>query len=298
MRFPLLLLFTIVLSGFSAMADAPDYFGPYVFAPGTSQSIFSDTAYIRSAPQSSAGAIDSMYAFESLRIVKQMKEQLTLGRKAAPWYQVSFQRNGSPRLGYLWGGALALKAIRHQGAQFAAGILSYPDPAAFTKDDSGADLRYMNTFSIKAKSGTVRDECRFNISRESAYFYEETDSNGVVNDRHVQAAKGLPPGASFVVSFGMSGEACGIPSYTIAAAWDGSHLIRLPLIESNADGGEWAYEESFIFPSQQGGKPGLLRIKAVSESAIENSDKMKTEVSWREYRYDAGAKKFVRLPAP
>lgn len=295
MRIPLLLL-PLILVALTASADETEYYGPYRFEPGSTQTVFSDTAYIRSAPVAGAGAIDSLYAFEPLKIVKQMTEQLTLGRKTAPWYQVSFQRAGSPKLGYLWGGALALKAIRHQGAQFAGGLLSYPDPAAFSSDDSGADLRMMNTFSIKAKSGTVRDECRFNILRESGYFYEQTDSNGVVTDKHWETAKGVPPGASFLVHFGMSGEACGIPSYTITAAWNGSALIRLPMLQSNADGGEWAYEEAYIFPAQKGGKPGLLRIRANEMTAIENSEAMKSEYKWRSYRYNATERRFEPIP--
>lgn len=290
----MLLTFTSLAAG----ADEPDYYGPYSFGRGSTQTIFSDTAYIRSSASSNAAAIDSMYAFESLKIVKQLKEQLTLGRKTAPWYQVSFMRAGSARTGYVWGGVMALKAIRHQGAQFAAGLLSYPDPAAFMADDSVSDLRYFNTFSIKAKSPAGREECRFNISRESGYFYEATDSNGVVTDKHVSNAKGLPPGASFVLQFGMSGEACGIPAYTIAAAWNGSKLIRLPLLESNADGGEWSYEEEYVYPSQNGGKPSLLRVRVTEGTAIDNSEELKTEVRWKSYRFDAATKSFVLQSTP
>jgi len=292
MRILLLLSASAFLAPFALLAQTYD--DEQRFAAGSAQTIFSDTAYIRSAPSGSAAAMDSLYAFETLKIVKRVKETLTLGRKTAPWYQVSFQRNGSARLGYLWGGSMALKAVRHQGVQLAAGLLSYPDAAAFTSEDSGADLRYNNTFAIKAKSNTARDECHFNISRESVFFYEETDSNGIVIDKHVQAAKGIPTGASFIVHFGMSGEACGIPTYVISAAWNGQHLIRLPLLESNADGGEWMYEEEFVYPGQKGGKPGELRVRQTASSAIEeNPDKMKTDVTWKAYRYDAAGRRFI-----
>lgn len=293
MRVPLLLLLPLLFVISAANADDEQYYGSYRFKPGSTQTVFSDTAYIRSSASGSAAAIDSLYAFQTLKIVKMMQETLSLGRKSAPWYQVSFQRNGSARLGYLWGGAMALKSAKHMGVDFAASVLSYPDPAAFTGDVENKDLQYFNTFSIKAKSATARDEARFNISRESQYCYEEMDSNGVVTDKHWLPSKGLPPGASFIIRFGMSGEACGIPTYEIMAAWNGTNLIRLPMKESNADGGEWAYFEEFVFPSQKGGKPGELRVKATSESAIENSDKMKTEVSWKSYRYDAGKSEFI-----
>jgi hypothetical protein len=294
MRLKLLLPAALLIAPLPLIAQTYD--DEQRFSLGSTQTIFPDTAYIRNAPSGSAAAMDSLYAFETLKIVKRMKESLTLGRKTAAWYQVSFQRNGAARLGYLWGGAMALKAFKHQGVQFAAGMLSYPDAAAMSPEDSAGDLRYKNTFAIKAKSATARDECHFNISRESGYFYEETDSNGVVTDKHVQAAKGLPAGASFIVHFGMSGEACGIPTYDISAAWNGRNLIRMPLIESNADGGQWLYEEAFVYPGQKGGKPGELRVKQTSsESVDENSDKMKTEITWRSYRYDAPARRFILL---
>jgi hypothetical protein len=42
----------------------------------------------------------------------------------------------------------------------------------------------------------------------------------------------------------------------------------------------------------------MLRVRSQSETAIEGSEKMKTEVSWRSYRFDAATRQFVRLPAP
>lgn len=295
MRLSLLLLLSMFAIALNASADDTEYYGPYRFEPGSTQTIFSDTAYIRTSASGSAKAMDSLYAFETLKIVKQLNETLTLGRKTAPWYQVSFLRNGSPRLGYLWGGAMAVKAIKHMGTAFAAGLLSYPDPAAFSGDKGDKDLQYFNTFSIKAKSATATDEARFNISRESGYFYEQTDSNGVVTDKHWQASNGIPPGASFLVNFGMSGEACGIPTYTITAAWTGSNLIRLPMLESNGDGGEWSYEEEYMFRAQKGPKPGELRIRTRTMSAIEGSEEMKTETGQRLFRYNPVMREFVEI---
>ncbi len=116
----------------------------------------------------------------------------------------------------------------------------------------------------------------------------------MVTDKHWEPARGLPPGASFVLRFGMSGEACGIPAYTIAAAWNGTKLIRLPMLQSVADGGEWGSDERYVYPSQKGGKPGLLRIRADQFEAIENSEAVKESTSWKSYRYDPATQSFQR----
>lgn len=292
MRFPLLTLFCCLSFFF---ASAQNYDDRDRFAPGSTLTVFSDTAYIRATPSTAGPAIDSLYAFENLRLLRIESATLTLGRKTAPWYRVSYTRNGAERKGFIWGGAVALKAFRHQGVQFAGAVLSYPDPKASTVEDSGIEIQYISTFSIKAKSAEARGECRYNINRESVYFGELTDTNGIVTDKHWMQAKGIPAGASFLVNFGMNGGACGVPSYTIIAAWDGRSLIRMPLLQDNADGGDWMYQEAYVYPSQKQGKAGILRIKATSETSVEGSDKMETEVSWKEYRYDTMEKRFVLL---
>lgn len=275
-----------------AQSSTAEYYGPYLFKTGSAQTVFSDTAFVRSSPAADATVQDTLFAFDPVIVLDTTNTLFTVGRKMAPWYRIRYSKAGVSKTGVLWGGALAIKSVRHDGAQFACGVLSYPIRLAATPDDSGIDLRYVATFSIKAKSGTAREECRYNISRESAYFFEESNEDGKTTDTHISPARGIPEGARFLVRFGMSGEACGIPGYTIQAAWDGRHLIRMPMLISNGDGGEWSVEERFVYPSDAGGKPGQLRVKCIEETAVEGTDKMAREIKWRSYRFDAATRTF------
>lgn len=294
MRVILTLLFLAGIKTAFSQGIASQYYGAYSFGKGTLISVFSDTAFIRSQASASAAVLDTVYAFDDLRIMDTAGGLLTLGRKTAPWYRVTYSKNDKKRQGVIWGGALAMCSIRKKSMRFACGLLSYPMAAASQPEEEPKELQYFNTFSIKAKDAKGRQECRYNISRESVYFYEDADSNGKVTDTHTEKAKGLPAGAQYLIRFNMSGEACGIPSYRIMAAWDGTKLIKMPLLQSNVDGDQWYYEEQFVYPKDEGGKAGKLLIKCKEETAVEGTDKIETNVTWKEYYYDQETARFLR----
>ena len=270
--------------------------GPYAFEANTRQYIFSDTAFVRSAP----GAVvqDTLFAFETITVKKQLAQRLTIGRKDAPWYEVSYSRKGKKKTGVLWGGAMSIRTSERDGHLFSFGVLSYPQPPTNEQDKWPEDARY-NTCAIKMKekAGTIQ-QCFYNIGVESAGFIDSyTDDSGHVENPRFQAAGVLPVNAKFLVSFMMSGEACAIPTYEIKAAWDGEKLIRMPMLEYNADGGVWAYDEEYIYPNSKGGKPGMLIVKGTSKQYKEEGNETvleKTTVDRTLYRWDNANKEFVQ----
>ena len=277
------LLFSCITYG---QSDLAAYWGPYLFKKGDQKVVFSDTAFVRSAASVSAAITDTLFLFDVINIADTPRSMLLVGRKEAPWYKIRYNRNGKEKEGMLWGGAMAIQSMKLKGIRFACGVLSYPIPGVNIKDEGGEDLTVVNTFSIKSKSNGFVQECRYNISRESQYFSEEMDTTGHITDSHLLPSKGLPEGTLYYIRYNMSGEACGIPAYSIQAAWDGEQLIRMPLLQSSADGGEWYYDQAFIFPGQKGGKTGQLRIKTTEGTAIDGTDKMKETVTWRAYAWD------------
>lgn len=288
-----LLLLILIPPALGAAQDTGNpYYGPYKFAPGDKKIIFSDTAIVRSTIKGTA--TDTLFAFDEVTVATADTAMTTIGRKTAPWYRITYRKGGTMKKGAIWGGTLAIHSLKHQGVVFACGVLSYPIPGVSLKEETGsADLSALVTFSIKAKKpGNTIQECRYNLSRESVYFEEVADSNGKIVDTHISPARGLPSDAKFIVHYGMSGEACGIPGYEIQAAWTGDELIRMPLLQGNADGGEWWTDETFVYPTEKGGKPGLLRVKVTEATAIEGTEKMKEQVRWRSYVWDNAARRF------
>ena len=284
------LLFAAARPACAQARTVADYYGPYRFEAGKACRVFSDTAYLRAAPGTAAGIADTLFAFDEVSIVDTTSDLLTVGRKEAPWYRVRYRKGGTERAAFLWGGTLAIHDFSKDGVQVACGLLSYPMADAWLKGEQpmeGTGLRDYNTFSIKANDGRGVQECRYNVYRESGFFYLPMDSNGVALPATRPLSGGMPPAARWMTAYGMSGEACGIPSYQLCAAWDGQRLIRMPLLQGTADGGAFYYEEQYIFPGDKGGKPGLLRIRCeTGESGDEEGAKMKVTVKWRDYRWD------------
>lgn len=280
-----------------AQGEAEEYYGPYRFEPGSVQLIFSDTALLR---ESVGGAVkDTLYPFASVRVVKGHAQLLTVGRKKAPFYEVQYSKGGKKQSAYLWGGTLAIAYAERAGVFFSFGLLSYPQPAAAAAEHATGSTAHTNTCAIKAQpvGGGATQQCLYNISAESGYFGQTgQDEKGKVYNPRFSGAKSLPPAAQFLVHFYMSGEACGIPSYTISAAWAGQRLIRMPLLESNVDGGAWSYEEKYVYPADRGGKAGHLIVRGTSEEYDDRSEKpkvVKRTVASQAFRWNEGLGRFM-----
>lgn len=278
-----------------AQSESAEYYGPYSFEPGTTRTIFSDTALVRSVPGGETK--DTLYAFAALRVTRRMPALLTVGRKTAPWYEVAY----AGRNGYVWGGAFALGGAERDGVQFLFNVLSYPQRAGLRGEDEPMGAGH-NTCAIKAQpKGSPVQQSLYNISRESASFLDTGhDEDGKIYYPRFSKAAGLPAGAKFLVHFYMSGEACGIPSYDIAAAWDGARLISMPMLESNADAGVWSYDEEYVYPGAKGGKPGYLTVRGTSEEYEDGESEkpklLKRTLTAAQYRWDAPTRAFVKVP--
>lgn len=278
-----------------AQGDGAEYYGSYSFGPGTTRTVFSDTALVRSAP--GGGIKDTLYAFATVRLSRKLPDLLTVGRKTAPWYEVVY----AGRSGYIWGGAFALGAAKRDGVQFLFNVLSYPQSAGL-RGEGEPDGTGHNTCAIKVqpKEGPIQ-QCLYNISRESAAFLDTSrDEDGRVYYPRFSKAASLPTGAKFLVHFYMSGEACGIPSYDIAAAWDGARLVCMPMLESNVDAGVWSYGEEYVYPGGKGGKPGYLTVRGTGEEYedgdTEKPKLLKRTVTTARYRWDEPTHAFIKVP--
>lgn len=250
MTFKIFACFVLLKAGTATIAQAQDYYGPWRFEEGSTQTVFSDTAFVRS---SVGGAIiDTLFSFGKITIHKHLPNTLEIGQKNAPWYGMKYKKGENMVDGYVWGGALAIKSASKDGITFLFTKLSYPQ-AATNEQDNWPKGSVYTTCAIKSKGALANvEQCFYNISRESANFldsYQEDDGN-VYNPRFEKAGP-VPAGAKFLVSFCMSGEACGIPTYFIKAAWDGEHLIRMPLLESVGDGGIFGYDEAYVYTPQR-----------------------------------------------
>ncbi len=142
-------------------------------------------------------------------------------------------------------------------------------------------------------------QCLYTISRESAMFFDvyTDDLGNEVNPRFLPSPP-LPAGSLFMVSFGMTGEACGIPSYSIRAVWDRHRLIRLPLLAYNGHAGVWIYEEEYFYSGAKSGRVGQLVVRGTSYEYVEDNlsgKPVRTNVTDKAYRWDAAQGAFAAV---
>jgi len=290
-----LFLSLALISALLSSAQDGEYYGSYAFEGGTPQVVFSDTAFVRAAP---GGAVqDTLYEFARVDVVRRLSTVTTIGRKTAPWYEVAYAVRGVKRTGCLWGGALALGSAERDGVHFLFNVLSYPQAGAM-RTDHETEPAFFNTVAIKAKPREgERQQCFYSIYRESATVLPPAkDEDGTEIFPSVGRAQGLPPGAKFLVHFYISGEACGIPSYQITAAWSGDRLIAMPLLESVSDAGVFASEEAYIYPAERGGRRGHLGVRTTTDEYQEEDGKenirAKRSIKTVWYRWDEKRRAF------
>ena len=226
-------------------AGAQDYVTPYEFAVKSVQVVYSDSAKVRDAPGLKGTVTDTLLPLQAVTIVAQ-KDAMESGAKRAAWYQVSYNKGGQTRQGYLWGGLLAAGKLKLDELQFVYGVEGKFRPLKAPENDYVSSDSFEVTIGLRAyKNGALVDVAYYDISKESL--------NGCAIEP--KAAKGLPECRSLIcVHF--SGEACAVPTYHHYFGWTGNKLIALPRLEEEADAGAFAHSEKYVFPGDVGGKPG------------------------------------------
>jgi len=232
--------------------------GIYDFEVNTAQKIFTEGARIRENPNLQANVIDSLQTNSSVTILSKSSNIQKLGKRIAGWHRISYFKNGKTLQGYIWGGNLSISFQRKNGIDFLFGI----SKTVQKKDESG-DPYLQNIASIKAMKGDLfLDEVQFETgSGDSLNFSSFDTENGhrLANIEMVLRAE-------------LTGAACGVPTYSHIALFNGKKLIALPTLENISDAGVYYHEEVYVFPDQKKGKPGHI-LFFMEDVEVDDNDK-------------------------
>jgi len=254
----------IILFGTSVMSTAQlpgntDY-NIWNTNPNDTFYIFSRMANVRAQPGLSTPIQDSLLC-GTMIIIKANEKQLDIVKGInAPWVKVEYTINSIKKEGYVWVGLLALGRYQRPEIAFLYGIENIV--ATAETDDYYIPL----TWHLKVKA----------LSPSSELISE---SEWKMDGPEVAATGGKLLGdmglknTTDIVRIYFGGEACGVPTNYFYFGWTGDKLLPLPGKMEVGDAGVYYHEETFLFPSEQGGQPDKI-IKLTTESeAEEKTDK-------------------------
>jgi len=210
-------------------------------------SVYGDTLIVRSAPDRRSNPQDTAYAGEDMEIIEVNKNTFEAKGIKAPWYKVSYVRNGVRKQGFVWSALMGLNTIDADGVRFVLGI-----ERMFKKDTliEGQNVAW-DYHDVRLKAlGQGR---RLDVARV-------VEVNPVYLSTYLERRKGTSglKNVSEIISFTLSSEVSGMPSLTYSYAWTGRKFIALPKLNNLADEDLVYNREKLIFPADKGGEPNQV----------------------------------------
>lgn len=234
-----------------------------------SLSVFAPKAIIRNAPATNATIIDSLPLGTWLKVLETKDEDLKLVKASgyhSYWLPVQYSLNGERKKGFVWSGALAITDNRFDNKRLMVGM------GYVSKDSS-------------ITSVIVRCKLLDNTGNELWKKDMEIGSEAISLDTKVMNGMGLS-NVQNIFRIMSSGEACGIPTDYNYFAWMGDSAVALPKRYCVSDAGIFYYDEAFVFPSEQGGKPDRIIKKIESAEYDDNYKPIKKKREQYSYVWD------------
>lgn len=202
---------------------------------GSTAKIFVDGTNIRNKPSLDGEIIASLPQNTSVKIIADTEVVSNIQERTAKWYEVEFDNY---KKGYVWAANLAVQEIKINNKNLLFGI-------------NGTQYEMLNGFSESYLVGEVKLLVN-NELKDQHTFNAGTAANmsGAVFEN--QEAVRLKDVSSIVLT-SVSGEACGIPTYSQYYFVVNDKLVALPKLTSVADAAIFYESEEFFFP-QKGNK--------------------------------------------
>jgi hypothetical protein len=211
------------------------------FTSGKPDFVYVDTAIVRDKPDVGGRRLDTLYAGDTVAVVRAMTEELELKGIEAPWLEIRYRKRGTARKGFIWSGLLALKQMRLPDAAFLVGI----DRVVGTRDVIRGEetYRWAHHFGVKAfRDGRMVDR-NTTILNDIGYL----DIEGGV----VPAVPGLR-NVKGRVGFTTRPEMSVMGAVTCEYLWTGDRLVPLPLQTNSSEAGAGYHKESLNLPGTKG----------------------------------------------
>ncbi|MDM1293154.1 hypothetical protein HX021_02450 [Sphingobacterium sp. N143] len=250
----LIAIFTCTFLPFSKAQNEltfDDDFNLWNLQKGHEATIFANTAYIRSRPNLQGQIIDSLSLGNCLTISSEPFKGNRIKNFYAPWYQVTYTKDGEKKSGFIWLGLLALgKQVDADGFVYMYGFERF-----IKRPDHEADY-FLTTIKRLNKEGTLLTSHSFSF----------VFSGQMATQSKILPAMGLK-NVKQILRFEFIAEACGIPTDFTYVAWTGEKFIDLPSRYSIADAGVFYHDEKILFPSEHK-KNNQIIYKYIEEGEV------------------------------
>ena len=213
--------------------------------------------YVRESPNINSVILDSLQIGSEVMVKKTSDALYKFKGIIFPWVEIEYKNKlGTTKVGCVWKGLLALNFVNN-------GYLTYL--TTIDKIEKIKSQEYFNeNFFISAKILNNKNQLLNQITikkflSESTYFENKTiGSLGLSKLQNI-----------YRISF--SGESCGVPIFYYYFGWNGNKLLILPEKMNVGDADVYYHSEEFVFPSEKGGKPDLIRKKIEEAELIEET---------------------------
>jgi len=269
--------------GSKAQMEHNKEYNIWYIQPGDTLRVLGRMANVRAEPNRAGQVLDSLPCGTPLTAGTQSGFDKVRGIYA-PWLKVKYGPAGASKEGYVWLGLLALgHSAGPGGTCFLYGIEQVKEQGSGEEEAYSPSVWQM---SVKALSAdlSLLDEKKFDVRN-----YGISVATGkLLGGMGLQWLHSI-----FRVSLG--GEACGIPTDYFYFGWNGRELLPLPGKTEVADANIFYHEETLLFPTEQGGRPGyIIRLTEEAEADGDKTDKNGEPVlkkkNFREYYRWTGSK--------
>lgn len=219
--------------------------------PGDTAYVFADVAYIRDYPSTRGRLLDSLTQ-ETEVIIKSESYNNSFARGfEAPWYKVSYIKDGKRKEGFIWAGLLALgRTVNNTGNVFSFGFL---------KREKETDYNFPS-YLLEVKCFDENN----NLKSRNHYPAE-------LNEQRYSEYKLLPnmglAGLENIFRIGFLAESCGVPTIHYYFSWNGQEIIPMFDRQRVSDAGVFYYEETILFPSEHKLDANLI-LKDIEEGEV------------------------------
>lgn len=209
-----------------------------------------DKVNVREKPDAKASVLTTLPIGTEVTILEKSEKPpvYTSNGLEAPFLKVQFSQNGKNQTGYVWGGLLTHVRIQSQEDKNLFFLIG-PGKVQSTKKHGYMDTDvFAQIRAVKEYKELSKLEFITNASVEHVFSGNTVGKHGI-------------SGVKDALILETSGQACGEANIDILLFWDGKKLQHVATNTSMTDVPMF-YNESWIFPTEEGGKPNQLLWKS------------------------------------
>lgn len=260
-------IFFFLFSAIIIAQDEHEEYSAFDFKKNSNQKILIDKTKLRISPELNANILDSLQINQDVKILSRTNKLTKIGERNAPWFKISYNKNGSNNEGYIWGGNIALGYRKYKNIQFLFGIAS-------TQKVKNVENNYFHNEMIARlvaiKDSKVISEKSFEMGNSEnleAYGFE------IINNKNLKNVE-------IILKTMVSGAACGVPTYEQYLFWTNNSFYKLPRTMSVGDADVYSYSEEFQFF-----KNGRI-VMQIEQYEKDENEKVKTSKNSKTYFWD------------